>query len=208
MATQSLLWFSTPSKWNLGLSYIFSCLFSVGRPVHPKVMITQNEQELFIGESAEKFKGILKLNYPIEHGVVKNWDNMEAIWQHIFDELKVSAKEHPILLTEAPLNPYKNRIKMADLFFEKFSAPKLFFQQQAVLSLYARGMTTGLVLDCGDGVSHTTPVFEGFAINNASMRIDLGGRDVTKHLQELLRRSGYVFHTSTEFEICKKIKEL
>ena len=73
--------------------------------MHPKVMITQNEQDLFIGESAEKYKGVLKLNYPIEHGVVTNWDDMEAIWQFIFDELKVSAKEHPILLTEAPLNP-------------------------------------------------------------------------------------------------------
>ena len=133
---------------------------------------------------------------------------MESLWRHIFDELKVSPKEHPILLTEPPLNPYSNRIKTADIFFEKFGAPKIFFQQQAVLSLYARGKTSGLVLDCGDGVCHVSPVFEGFSINNAIMRIDLGGRDVTKHLQDLLRRSGYVFHTTTEFEIVKKIKEL
>jgi len=76
------------------------------------------------------------------------------------------------------------------------------------LSLYARGMTSGLVLDCGDGTCHCTPVFEGFSLNNAVQRIDIGGRDVTKHLQLLLRRSGYVFHTTTEFEIVKKIKEL
>lgn len=171
-------------------------------------MITQNEQELFIGESAEKYRGVLKLNYPIEHGVVTDWDDMEAIWFHIFNELKVSPKEHPILLTEPPLNPFKNRIKTADIFFEKFAAPKIFFQQQAVLSLYARGKTSGLVLDCGDGVCHTSPVFEGFSINNAIMRIDMGGRDVTRHLQNLLRRSGYVFHTTTEFEIVRKIKEM
>ena len=132
---------------------------------------------------------------------------MEAMWQHIFTELKVSPKEHPILLTEAPLNPYKNRIETAEIFFEKFGAPKIFFQQQGVLSLYARGKTTGLVLDCGDGNCHATPVFEGFAINNGIMRIDIGGRDITKHLQGLLRRNGYVFHTSTEFEIVRKIKE-
>ena len=77
-----------------------------------------------------------------------------------------------------------------------------------MLSLYARVKTSGLVLDCGDGVCHTSPVFEGFSISNAIMRIDFGGRDVTKHLQTLLRRSGYVFHTTTEFEIVKKIKEL
>lgn len=81
----------------------------VGRPVYQKVMITQNEQDTFIGDTADKYKGILKLNYPIEHGVVTNWDDMEALWRHVFEELKVSPKEHPILLTEAPLNPYKNR---------------------------------------------------------------------------------------------------
>lgn len=140
--------------------------------------------------------------------MVTNWDDMEALWRHVFDQLKVSPKEHPILLTEPPLNPYENRIKTADIFFEKFGAPKIFFQQQSVLSLYARGMTTGLVLDCGDGVTHCSPVFEGFSINNAIQRIDLGGRDVTKHLQLLLRRSGYVFHTTTEFEIVRKIKEM
>ena len=65
------------------------------------------------------------MNYPIEHGVITNWDDMELLWRHIFDELKVSPKEHPILLTEPPLNPYSNRLKMADIFFEKFGAPKM-----------------------------------------------------------------------------------
>ena len=133
---------------------------------------------------------------------------MEQIWRYIFDELKVSSKEHPILLTEPPLNPYDNRMKTAEIFFEKFGTPKIFFQQQAVLSLYAKGRTSGLVLDCGDGCSHCTPVFEGYSINNAIQRIDIGGRDVTKHLQLLLRRQGYVFHTTTELEIVRKIKEL
>lgn len=163
-------------------------LCSVGRPIYQKVMITQNEQDTFIGEAADKFKGILKLNYPIEHGVITDWDDMEQLWRHVFDELKVSPEQHPILLTEPPLNPYHNRTQTADIFFEKFGVPKIFFQQQAVLSLYARGHTTGLVLDCGDGCCHCTPVFEGYAINNAIQRIDIGGRDVTKHLQLLLRR--------------------
>lgn len=64
-----------------------------------------------------------------------------------------------------------------------------------------------MVLDCGDGVCHCSPVFEGFSINSAVQRIDIGGRDVTEHLMTLLRRSGYVFHTTAEFEIVKKIKE-
>lgn len=132
---------------------------------------------------------------------------MEHLWRHVFDELKVSPKEHPVLITEAPLNPYLNRVKTAEIFFETFGTPSLFFQTQAVLSLYAQGRTTGVVLDCGDGVSHCSPVFEGFSINSAVQRIDLGGRDITNHLMNLLRRAGYIFHTTAEFEIVKKIKE-
>ena len=76
-----------------------------------------------------------------------------------------------------------------------------------MLSLYASGRTTGVVLDSGDGVSHAVPVYEGFAMNNAVQRIDVAGRDVTEHLQALLRRSGYVFHTSAEKEVVRGLKE-
>lgn len=64
-----------------------------------------------------------------------------------------------------------------------------------------------MVLDCGDGVCHVAPIYEGFSIENAVRRIDVGGRDVTEHLMLLLRRAGYIFHTTAEFEIVKKIKE-
>jgi len=63
------------------------------------------------------------------------------------------------------------------------------------------------VLDSGDGVSHCVPVFEGFSLQHASTRSDIGGRDITEHLLLLLRRSGYSFHTSSEYEMVKKIKE-
>lgn len=85
--------------------------------------------------------------------------------------------------------------------------PALFTSIQAVLSLYASGRTTGIVLDSGDGVSHAVPVYEGFAIPNSIRRIDIAGRDVTEHLQTLLRKSGYIFHTSAEKEVVRQIKE-
>lgn len=115
--------------------------------------------------------------------------------------------QHPVLLTEAPLNPRENRDTAAQILFEQFNVPALYTSIQAVLSLYASGRTTGVVLDSGDGVSHAVPVYEGFAIPSSVRRIDVAGRDVTEYLQTLLRKSGYVFHTSAEKEIVKQIKE-
>lgn len=85
--------------------------------------------------------------------------------------------------------------------------PALFTSIQAVLSLYASGRTTGIVLDSGDGVSHAVPVYEGFAMPSSIRRIDVAGRDVTEHMQLLFRKSGYVFHTSAEKELVRIIKE-
>ncbi|KAM3425364.1 Actin-like protein [Cercospora zeina] len=192
----------------------------VGRPKHLRVLAGGLEGDVFIGKRAEELRGLLKLRYPLEHGIVTDWDDMEKIWHHIYtDELKTLSEEavleaagltsaqHPILLTEAPLNPRANRDMAAQILFETFNVPALYTSIQAVLSLYASGRTTGIVLDAGDGVSHAVPVYEGFAIPNSIRRIDVAGRDVTEELQRLLRKGGSVFHTSAEKEIVKQIKE-
>eukprot|EP00928_Gymnodinium_smaydae_P054467 TRINITY_DN38224_c0_g1_i1.p1 TRINITY_DN38224_c0_g1~~TRINITY_DN38224_c0_g1_i1.p1 ORF type:complete len:382 (+),score=67.94 TRINITY_DN38224_c0_g1_i1:116-1261(+) len=179
----------------------------VGRPKHMRVIPGCNEGSHFIGSKAEELRGVLSLKYPMAHGIIEDWNDMELVWRHVYSELKVVAEEHPVLLTEAPLNPRKNREKAAEIFFETFSAPALFMSWQAVLSLFASGRTTGVVLDSGDGVTHAVPVFEGFALPHAVTRADIAGRDVTQHLASLLRRTGHIFHTSAEREVVRQIKE-
>jgi centractin len=165
--------------------------------------------ELFVGDKATDLRGILRLNYPMRHGITSDWGDMTNIWQHTYDKLNAAQEEHPVLLTEPPLNPMANRAKTAEIFFEQFKVPALYMQVQAILSLYASGRTTGVVLDSGDGVTHAVPVFEGFALPHAISRIDVAGRDVTEYLQTLLRKgeAGYNFHTSAEFEVVRRIKE-
>lgn len=181
----------------------------VGRPKHVRVMAGALEGDIFIGPKAEEHRGLLNIRYPMEHGVVRDWNDMERIWQYIYskDQLQTFSEEHPVLLTEAPLNPRRNREKAAEIFFETFNVPALFISMQAVLSLYATGRTTGVVLDAGDGVSHSVPIYEGFAMPHSIMRTDIAGRDVTAFLRLLLRKEGFNFHSSSEMEIVRTIKE-
>lgn len=166
------------------------------------------EGDRFIGKKAQELRGLLKVRYPMEHGIVTDWADMERIWSHMYtEELKTLSEEHPVLLTEAPLNPKANRELAAQIFFETFNVPAMYISIQAILSLYSSGRTTGVVLDSGDGVTHAVPVYEGFAMPNAIQRIDVAGRDVSDHLQSLLRRAGYYLHTSAEREIVRAIKE-
>ncbi|KAF1775321.1 hypothetical protein JG687_00005091 [Phytophthora cactorum] len=165
--------------------------------------------DVFVGNRVQHHRGLFKIQYAMEHGVVTDWNSMHRIWQHVYskDMLNVQSEDHPVLLTEAPLNPVANRQRAGEVFFEAFNVPSLFVSPQAVLSLYASGRTTGVVLDVGDGVAHVVPVYEGFTLPHAITRMDIAGRDVTGHLQLLLRRAGYNFQTSAEREVVREIKE-
>ncbi|XP_030563416.1 actin-like protein 53D isoform X2 [Drosophila novamexicana] len=179
----------------------------VGRPRHLNVILDSAIEDCIIGDEAVRKRGILTLKYPIEHGVVTNWADMEKIWKHTFEQLRVESDGHPVLLTEPPLNPKKNREKMTEIMFENFRVPALYVAIQAVLSLYATGRTIGIVVDSGDGVTHTVPIYEGYALPHACMRLDLAGRDLTDYLGKLLMERGHTLSTSAEREIVREIKE-
>jgi len=111
------------------------------------------------------------------------------------------------MLTEAPMNPKKNREQMIQVMFEKYGFQGVYISIQAVLVLYAQGLLTGVVVDSGDGVTHIIPVFDGFALPHLTKRMDVAGRDITRYLIKLLLLRGYAFNRTADFDTVRQIKE-
>ncbi|KAF8655367.1 hypothetical protein AX16_003064 [Volvariella volvacea WC 439] len=159
-------------------------------------------------EVRSQLPSTLTLKYPIERGIITDWNGMEKIWNHIFSsELHVVPEECSVLLTDTPLNPVPKREKMTEVMFETFNVPGLYIEDQAVLSLYASGCNTGIVLDSGDGVTHSVPIINGRAVPNAALRLDLGGRDLTAHLTRIITEGGHSLANPVESESVRDIKE-
>merc|ERR1711977_337494 len=187
----------------------------IGYPKH-KTCLVGTEKDFYVGEEAQQKRGILVLKYPLEHGIVQNWEDMEKVWRHTFDnELRMVVGDENegdedctgVLLTEAPMNPKENRERMTQIMFETFTARRFYVAIQAVLSLYASGRTTGVVVDCGDGVSHTVPIYEGYSMPHAIQRVNLAGRDLTDYICKILQESKITLTTTAERMSAMKFEE-
>lgn len=183
----------------------------VGHPKHsPTPMVATNSTcDYFVGSEAQWNRGMLDMRSPIQHGVVTDWDDMEKIWDHVFRrELRVEPEQNQVLLTEPPLNPKQNKERTAQIMFEKFGCAGIYFGMQSVMALYSYGLSTGLVVDSGEGVTQLVPIFDGFSLPHAVTRLDVAGVELTDYLTKLLNDStGYEFVTSAEREIVRDIKE-
>ncbi|OJA15232.1 hypothetical protein AZE42_07982 [Rhizopogon vesiculosus] len=165
-------------------------------------------KDIMVGDEAAENRNYLQVTQPMEHGIVRNWEDMKHLWDYTFDEkLKVDPRGRKVLLTEPPMNPKVNRQRMVQVMFEEYGFQGVYVAIQAVLTLYAQGLTTGVVVDSGDGVTHIVPVYDGYALPHLTRRLDIAGRDVTRYLIKLLLMRGYAFNRTADFETVREIKE-
>ncbi|XP_053436292.1 actin-related protein T1-like [Nycticebus coucang] len=177
---------------------------------HPKGNIPSeraNEMKHFVEEAQGKYE-TLSLHYPIERGLVTGWDDMEKLWQHLFEcRLGVKPCDQPVLMTEPSLNPRETREMLAEMMFENFNVPAFYLSNHAVVALYSSAYITGLVVDSGHGVTSTVPIFEGYALPHAVTKLYVAGRDITEHLTQQLLARGYTFPCMLNKDLVNDIKE-
>ena len=186
-----------------------------GEPKYKKVLRTFNKdnQELneqYIGDDCEKYLGLIKLRFPVKHGVFEKEQDILSVFNYLYSKLGINSqeiKEHPVLITEPLLNPNVNREKISYSLFDNLGVPALFFASQPILSLFSTSKTSGTILESGEGVTQSCVVYEGYSIPCTYERYNYGGGDVTEYLKNLLKKRGYHFYNSTEFRLVNDIKE-
>lgn len=165
-------------------------------------------KDVMVGDEAATYRAYLQTEYPVENGIVRDWEGMKYLWDYTFHErMKINCADHKILLTEPPANPIKNRELMCENMFETYGFSHCRVSIQATLVLYAQGLLTGVVVDSGDGVSHVVPVWEGTCPETLVCRLNVAGRHITRYLIKLLQVSGYAFNRSADLETVRQIKE-
>ena len=179
----------------------------VGTPNKGK-LLTDEKIPRIIGQEALEKMGMSDVQYPIEKGIIKDWDDMELIWHHmLYNELRIAPEDHNMILTDIPSNAPENREKIVQRMFEKLNVPGLYISMTSVLAIYDAGRTSGMAVDSGQEITNFVPVYEGFAFPNAISKTEIGGKKLTKYLKQLLTDKKYNINTDAKELKINEIKE-
>ena len=171
-----------------------------GGDIKPKISHT-------FGNPAFGSRDTHQLHYPIQRGVITDFDHIEKLLEHVFrDELNLDLQKMHVLMTDSPTNPKENKMKISEIMFETFKVKSMALINTAVLSLFSNGKTTGLVAECGEGHSYAVPVYEGYALPHAMHTLDIAGQDITNKLIRELQATDIKVNEN-HFEFVRDIKE-
>ncbi|MHA2281354.1 MAG: hypothetical protein ACXAC5_10915 [Promethearchaeota archaeon] len=190
-----------------GPRFVFPCI--TGTEKYKSVMVDVSARSMYVGNDVSRMRGVLKINHPIERGAIMDWDSYFEILNYIFYSLlRVdSLSDYPVFYCESPFMHRETKEYIARLLFETHGVRSLIMMPTPLLSLFSVGLTTGLVIESGDGLTWIAPIISGVMQDHAVQKIPLAGIDVNHNLKNLLMREGVNITSSAADEIIQEIKE-
>lgn len=180
-----------------------------GTEKYKAVMVDVGARNIYIGTDASKMRGVLKIKHPIERGAIMDWNDYYEILNYIFYSLLriENMANYPVLYTEPPFVQRDTKEYIARVLFETHRVKSLIMIPTPILSLFSVGLTTGIVVESGDGITWVCPILNGEIFEQSVQKLTLAGIDVNQHLKNLLMREGINIESSAVDEIVKDIKE-
>jgi len=164
----------------------------------------ENSEAMDTGETAKTKKKFhidtTSINFPkagmdvgtyMRDGMVTDWDMFEQVMDYSYKKIIQSqSEEHPVLFSESPWNKKDRREQLCEIMFEKYNVPAFFLVKNAVLSAFANGRSTALVVDSGATHTSAIPVHDGYVLQHAIVKSPLGADFLTGQCQQFLQESG------------------
>ncbi|EFB20264.1 hypothetical protein PANDA_011214, partial [Ailuropoda melanoleuca] len=175
-------------------------------PVFQNPLVGMQEEDWFIGDEAQKNRGVLNRQYPISQGTITNWDNMEKIWHHSFYQvLRIAPEQHPLMVTESPLNIMSNKEKMSQVGGQVVGGSAWMSRTLR----YDTGVFSclGTTIESGEGMTYFVPIIDGCPLHQSTIQTDMAGQDLTSYLLQLLTDSGHSLVSTGDWEYIRDIKE-
>jgi len=187
--------------------FVFPCI--TGTEKYKAVLVDLGARSIYVGNDAERMRGVLKIKYPIQRGTIMDWDSYYEILNYIFYTLLRidNLYDYPVFYTEAPFVQKETKEYIARVLFETHRVKSLMMMPTPLLSIFSVGLTSGLVIESGDGLTWVVPVVNGKIVHQAVQQIKLAGVDINQNLKNLLMREGISIASSAIDEIVREIKE-
>ncbi|MFW9824921.1 MAG: actin family protein [Candidatus Thorarchaeota archaeon] len=186
-------------------------LTMVGKPKYESISMEfstpkRRNNELYVGDEIQSI-GLYKIFHPIEKGIIIDWEHFENIIDYIFYNLRVDPTLVNLLLAIHPLFPYTDLEKMFELFLEKYQCMAFYPVLDSMLTLYSGGFQTGLIIEIGDSNTRIVPIYEGYKLSHAVRILDVGGRALTRYMEQTLESIGWSVDSSIRRELVRVLKE-
>lgn len=181
-----------------------------GVPINPE-MIGVGCKNHYVGSCVMDQLGALKISRPIVEGTVADMDHIDKVIHHaIYNELRADPSEYTMLMTDKLFSPKQQREDICMLMFENYGIQGYSVYNQCLLAMYgnqALDSITGVVVDCGDGLTEIVPIYEGFVLYNQARKTKLSGNFVTELLKQQIQMKSWIAETSGDFLTLRKMKE-